>query len=285
MNNIKDIENVEKEFKEINKKLFLVNDRFLALAMDYKTHIDPNLRNDLIYELRDNVMYKLQSASFHFRLLLSHIQTIDTLIQKGSDTLSLPPYIDNYKNEITSILDSLVYHSISLFDYMSTLIHFVITKKTDTVKWASLIKKLDTFSFSSSKTQIAISTVNQKYVDNLYRYRSKIIHDRPDYGTTSYSISIGVNKASLDYNFYAGKILCKSFGELKNLSNDSRLTIKYVSFWIMQRNIETVNELLFALKLEIEAKNLNAIPIMLYKEPLSGIEYPASYIYWHADKK
>ncbi len=88
--NIIDITDEKSEFTKIDSEFYLLNNRFMALAMDYKHYIDSNIRDNKIYTLRDNINYRLCSAKFHIELLFHHIRNIEknvennTLIRTGN---------------------------------------------------------------------------------------------------------------------------------------------------------------------------------------------------------
>jgi hypothetical protein len=280
-----DIENLEDEISKVNLEFRLISDRFIAVSMDYKAYIDKKFQNQFIYELRNNVSYRLHSSIFHFKILLNHLKYINETINQGSNKFDLPFEIDLYKEQITSLFDSLIYHSVSVFDYLSTLTHFILTKKTDNVKWSGFAKKMRAPNdiFSTKKISSVVNQVDHEFVNKLYEYRSKLIHDRPDYGNASFTYSVGSITNPVNANFYSGKLLNKSFSDLKKMSIDSKITIRYAAFWIMRKNIESINKILFAIKVEIDPLKENSIPLFASVNPITNQMEPTSNYYWHTE--
>lgn len=285
-NKIIDIENIEEELEQINRDLMLINDRLLALGMDFNTYFNPKLNLDFIYELRDNLMYRIFATNLHFKVLVNHINQIEISIGDDADSVNIHPLIDKYQQEIASILDSVVYHSISVYDYLGSTINFAIIRQTRTLKWSSLAKSAKDPLNQISKTTISnvILEVNKTFLDQFYRYRSILIHDKPDFGKSMYNISIGKSKNAVQVHFFAGKLLLKSFPKLKEITNgNENISIRFASFWLMKQNILTINKLLFGLKAEIENSYPDVPPLILYLDPITKKQISVSTIYWHED--
>lgn len=98
----------------------------MALAMDYKHYIDNSIRDNKIYTLRDNINYRLYSAKFHLEILFNHIRNIEKNVEnqtiiRNPNQVPIESFIPIYMQQITSLFDSFIYHTISVFDYISTL--------------------------------------------------------------------------------------------------------------------------------------------------------------------
>ena len=179
---ILDIENVNEEFKKLSSRLHLLYDRFLAIAMDYKYYIDSSFEEKKIYELRDNVQYRFFSAKFHVELLLNHqiaiIKQLEDVAKKDTSAL-----IENFQNpsfdftlqrQISSLFDSFIYHMVSVFDYISTLINYICgDKKENTLMWTQLAKSVRDKNNSLGKKLFAekIVQIDSDFVNKLYDHR------------------------------------------------------------------------------------------------------------------
>jgi hypothetical protein len=124
--NIIDINDYNSEFTKIDREFSLLNHRFMALAMDYKHYIDNSIRDNKIYTLRDNINYRLYSAKFHLEILFNHIRNIEKNVEnqtiiRNPNQVPIESFIPIYMQQITSLFDSFIYHTISVFDYISTL--------------------------------------------------------------------------------------------------------------------------------------------------------------------
>jgi hypothetical protein len=132
--NIIDIKDIQTEFTKINNDFLLLNNRLIALAMDYKHYINDHISENNIYTLRDDIIYRLHSAQFHLELLFSHISNIEKAIEeqtinKTPNQTSIIGSIPFYTQQITSLFDSFIYHTVSVFDYISTLANYISGKK------------------------------------------------------------------------------------------------------------------------------------------------------------
>src|SRR5688572_4025268 len=135
-----DIADVNQEFAKITSRLRLLSDRFLAVAMDYKHYVDSSFKEDRIYALRDNVQYRLSSARLHLELLLRQHMWIQKRLEKSFEKdpstvtgnyFPFNPHFYIYQQEVSSILDSFVYHISSVFDYISTLTNYISGSNRD----------------------------------------------------------------------------------------------------------------------------------------------------------
>src|SRR5690554_4000682 len=131
---ILDVKNPSEEFTNLTERFRLLQNRFLAIAMDYKHYIDSDISNDKIYSLRDSVLYRLYSARFHFQLLLEYHHRVEHKLEKiHKDIGSKLFFKQSYEvtmiqeqsiKEIYSLFDSMMYHLCSIYDYLFRLINF-----------------------------------------------------------------------------------------------------------------------------------------------------------------
>ena len=289
-----DIENINQEFEKLKLRLHLLSDRFLAVAMDYKHYIDGSFKEDKIYQLRDNVQYRLFSARVHLELLLRQHKFIESRMESKykedpsmitGNYFPINPYFDHYQKEISSIFDSVVYHLSSVFDYISTLTNYISgPNKEDTLMWTQLAKSVrdNHNNFSKRKFALAIDDIDREFVNKLYDHRAFIIHKSADPSGYNVTLFVG-SEERIEANFLAGKNLVKNFKELKTLSKEKHPTVKYVAFWILNMTIDKVTEILFSLKLEMESNPKVNIPSMFYLHPETKKPMPVSTAYWHED--
>jgi len=289
-----DITNINEEFDKIKSRLHLLSDRFLAVAMDYKHYVDSSFKEDRIYALRDNVQYRLFSAKIHLQLLLRQHMSIQERLEKGfkkdpatvtGNYFPINPYFDIYQKEVSSILDSFVYHISSVFDYISTLTNYISgSNREDTLMWTQLAKSVRDKKNIFSKRQFAstIDNIDRDFVSKLYDHRAFIIHKNADQGGYSVTLFLGPTER-IKANFLAGKNLVKNFKELKLLSKERHPTVKYVAFWMLNVAIDKVTDILFSLKREMELDPKVTTPFMFYLHPETKKALPVSTKYWHEE--
>lgn len=287
---IVDITDVKSEFTKIDNEFSLLNNRFMALAMDYKYYIESKIDDNKIYTLRDDIIYRLYSAKFHIELLFNHIRSIEKNVENNTimrtpNQGSIIGYIPIYTQQITSLFDSFIYHIVSVFDYIGTLANYISgKKKEDTLMWTQLAKSVRDKNniFNQTRFSNVICEIDREFVAKLYNYRSLLIHRKGDLGGFSVAHSFGY-KETVTSTFFAGKSVIKSFNQLKEISNNGNVTLRFVAFWILNEVIKRLTDILFSMKEEIESKDIGIEPYMFYLHPETKVKLPISVIYWNED--
>jgi len=283
-----DINDYNFEFTKIDSEFFLLNHRFMALAMDYKHYIDSSLRDNKIYTLRDNINYRLYSTKFHIEILFSHIRNIEKNIENQTifsnpNQAPIIGFIPIYTQQITSLFDSFIYHTVSVFDYIGTLANYISGKnKDDTLMWTQLAKSVrdKNNTFSLTKFSSIIDEVDRKFVGKLYDYRALLIHRKADLGGFNLTHSIGFEER-VTTTFFAGESVIKCFKQLKQDSENGDITLRYVAVWIINEVIKNMTDILFSIKEEVESKDTGKEPVMFYLHPDTKEKLPLSVNYWN----
>lgn len=286
--NIIDISNDKSEFAKIDSEFSLLNNRFIALAMDYKQYIDSSIIDNKIYTLRDNINYRLLSSKFHLELLLNHIMYIEKDVENHTiiRTHNQAPIIGKfqiYTQQITSLYDSFIYHIVSVFDYIGTLANYISGKKKDnTLMWTQLAKSVRDKKniFSQKRFSTVIDQIDREFVGKLYDHRSLLIHRKADLGGFKLIHSLGYQE-TLTTTFFAGKSVIKSFKELKESNKQGDITLRYVAIWIVNEVIKNITDILFSLKDEIQSKDTGKELLMFYLHPETKEKLPISVNYWN----
>ena len=260
----------------------------MALAMDYKHYVDSNIRDNKIYILRDNINYRLYSAKFHLGLLFKHIINIEKNIENQTliRTHNQAPIIANlpiYTQQITSLFDSFIYHTVSVFDYIATLANYISGKKMEnTLMWTQLAKSVRDKKNIFSKTRFSdtIDKMDREFVGKLYDYRALLIHRKADLGGFNHTHSHGY-KEKVTTTFLAGKSVIRSFHQLKESNKKGDITLRYVALWILNEVISNITDVLFKMKEELESKDTGKEPMMFYLHPETKEKLPISVNYWN----
>ena len=274
-----DIEDIESEFSSIKDRLYLLKRRFIALAMDYKHHVDNSFEEEKIYILRDQIQFRLFAANFHLELLFDHLFFAEKQIELEQ---GMGFSVEIFKQQITSLLDSFIYHTVSVFDYLGTLTNYISgAKKDKTLMWTQLAKSVRDGKNELSKTTFSkvVDQMDRDFVCKLYDYRSSLIHRKAD--VIGYNTTYSPKPYKVTTTFYAGKYLIKNFKDLKILSKENDLTVKYVSFWILNKTIDNITNMLFSLKKEIESRSKGEEPTFTFLHPETNERLPASVRYWN----
>lgn len=283
-----DIQDDKSEFTKIDSEFSLLNYRFMALAMDYKRYVDSSIRDNKIYTLRDNINYRLYSAKFHIELLFNHIRNIEKNIENQTFTrtpnqIPIIGYIPIYTQQITSLFDSFIYHTVSVFDYIGTMANYISGKKKEnTFMWTQLAKSVRDKNniFSQTKFSNIVDKIDREFVGKLYDHRALLIHRKADLGGCNHTHSLGYHE-KVTTTFFAGKSVIKCFHQLKESNKKSDITLRYVAVWILKEVINNITDILFSMKEELESKDTGKEPMMFYLHPETKEKLPISVNYWN----
>jgi hypothetical protein len=291
-----DIEDRNKTFQAIAQRLEILNEGFRALYADYMHHIDVKFGKDEIFKMKENIDFRLFSSKFHLELLLRQHFTIEKRIQEIyqkdprkvlNEVYPSHPLFDHCEREVTSIFDSIVFHLASVYDYLSALINFICNKKDKSItKWSQLCKSCRDKGnlYSNKKIATIIVFENDNFIEKLYKYRSRLIHEKSDVHPISITLSFASGKTRV--KFYTNESIIKLFKSLKEKSNTHDITISYTSEWLIHKTVDSVVSILFALKDEMES--MSTFPnhigdsdfIILSHNPVTGFAEPVSKQMW-----
>jgi hypothetical protein len=187
-------------------------------------------------------------------------------IQLKHDSLSFSNDIRNSsewhleidKRELSYLLDSIVFHLSSVFDYSAILINYIIAKTDDTPNWNKIenYARANSGLFSnekSKKVKECIVTVHNNFVRQLYDYRSDIIHRTSDLLNASFAHELKSNKKTI--LFLCSRLQQKRFKNLQNL--EKKYTVTYLVHHLILQTIETVANLLRVLRNYMEENSNN----------------------------
>lgn len=291
---ILDIGDINKEFSFLAEQIKFLNERFMAISMDYQFYISGKFGNDRIFELRDNVNYRLFSAQFHIELLLKHHFEIENrfqnIYQKAPDKILAEvypsnPIFDYAEEEISSIFDSIVYHLVSVFDYLGTLTNFIFgTKPQETLMWTSLASSCrDKTNILGNKTfSELISQLDNDFVKKLYNHRSHLIHRSSHINKSNISFKLNDGKVNVSYITTDG--FNKNFSELRKLSKETKITIKFASAWLLKNSLIVISEVLFSLRDEMKLNRKSEIPMFGMFDDETKTLKPISENYWRTNE-
>jgi len=294
---ILDIDDRQKAFHSISTRLELLNEGFRALSADYSHHIEvTHGKEHDILKLKENIDYRLFSSQFHLELLLrQHFaieNRIEEIYQKDPKKVLNPvypshPLFDHCEREISSIFDSIIFHLASVYDYLSAIVNFICNKKNKSItKWSQLAKSCRGQGNIYSTLEISkiLLEENDEFVDKLYKYRSRLIHEKSDINPISFTLKIASGKTNV--KFLTTQPLTKNFKELKSKSTENDFTVSYTSEWLIHKTITSIANILFGLKSHME--KVSTFPnhvggsdlILLYNDPETGFAEPASKPMW-----
>ncbi|KYC45306.1 MAG: hypothetical protein AMQ74_01904 [Candidatus Methanofastidiosum methylothiophilum] len=285
---IQDIEDLKLEMQLIDKKFDSFYYNMLAVAMDYKSYIDPRIKNDSIYKIRNNIIFRLNGAKYHFEILNNIVANLDSelttahrKVQQKGNLFGADIILDQRILQVSYLSDSFFFHLGSGFDYISKLVEFVYSHNKDAEwKWTQLARASRDEKNQFNKTSIAstIDLLDREFIGKLYDHRSHLIHSKID--TSPSSFTINILEANCKAQIFSSQDFNRNFKELKTIAKERNLTIRYSLLWVFNKSLTSLNTILFSLKEYMENnKKTDKLP-MFIEGPNKEI-LPVSIKYWN----
>ncbi|OJW80178.1 MAG: hypothetical protein BGO69_13185 [Bacteroidetes bacterium 46-16] len=268
MTNIKTIEKPKECFDEIEKLIEVVFHGFMAFAMDYGYHINnifgqAEKGKHAIYELRDNIHYRLNSSKLHFYLMLRRKMDIEhgfaQMLKNDPKVfdgfLMGNPHFEFAADEIMAIYDSIIFHLSSSFDYLAMLVQFVFGKNPqENLQWITLVKHCysNVSDFNDRKFKENVRNVDRDFVSKFNDYRAELIHRKKStsFASVSWELSSGV----VDVKFKCSDKIKSAFKKTLNKNEDYCIT--YVAYTLIKQTVLNIGFVLEGIKNEF-AENYN----------------------------
>jgi hypothetical protein len=248
-----DIENPLAKLDVLSAKKKSIMDGLIYLGIEYINKVSrkfSSTKNDKYYLLRESIFFRLIAILFHLNLLLSIQNNHREELAKNPllDDKSRIKLLDSGSQHQIILLDSIIFHAISLFDYFGNLIDYIYGGKGEMrLKWNGVLNSVRDLNNPLYNSFIAETVIrlHEEFVDKLYQHRSDLIHYQTDRGDAQVSIQL----MTLESKFvvFAPKRLSKIFPELRQQSKLNRLTINFVAFWICEKTLTSVNDIIVPL--------------------------------------
>lgn len=269
---------------------------FVALSLDYGFHLENNFGKHKINNLRDNIIYRLESALFHCELLMREHLAIEQHLKKvlANDPQKVlgffypkNPNFEIAERKASFIFDSIVFHTASIFDYVSILITFIsLADRDQTLHWSKIAKSARDANHEFYKKPVAktIDRIDRDFVTHLYAHRSELIHQRP--GLSENAFQIQPLTGTFNIRFVASPKVHKTFRA--HIEKDTDWTVSYFSYWIINKAAEVISELLLDLKTDIEKNSAfpqhtfadGSKPVLIYVDPITNEMQSPSTTVW-----
>ena len=259
-----------------------IDSNMIAIGMDYKYYLDSNFSDNKIYALRDNIQYRLKATKLHINILINLINSLDQelsiVYSQENLGINIHSHFEQRKLDISALFDSVIFHIISTFDYVSNLVVFLSLKGDNKFKWTQLARsvrgknELSNLNFSD-----LINELDRTFVGRLYDHRSNIIHYGNDTGKSS--LSIEVIKGKVKTKIISSHSFNRNFKELKDLAKENDLSISFVLLWLLKKTTDSIIDIQFSLKEYMEQNKKIENPPMFIKGP-NNEPLPASKNYW-----
>jgi len=283
----KNIVDLKLEMKNVLKDFQAIDNNMIAIGMDYKHYLDSSFNDKKIYEFRDNILYRLRATKLHINILVNLLNSLDqeltNIYSNENGQISMQIYFENRKTDISSLFDSVIFHIVSAFDYVSNLVGFLCIKNQKKIKWTQFAKSVRDEKNELSQTNFSelIDNLDRTFIGRLYDHRSYLIHIGNDNGKSS--LSIELMKGKVETKIIASSTFNKNFSELRELGKENDLSISFILFWLLNKTTESIIDIQFGLKEYMENNKKNDIPFMFMKGPNNEV-LPVSTNYWSEKK-
>ena len=199
-----DIKDLDVCLKSIKSQIFSINQRMIGLGLEFVNKMYTNIvsgNNNRFLKIRNSIQYRLNSVLFHFTQLLN----IQTFYQKKLDNNPSPEkyvaYLNQGSDQQYALFDSIVFHIVSLFDYLACLIHYSCSGKFEPkMKWNNIINisRAAKSYLSDSDLKLILQKWNNEFINTLYGHRSDVIHYGGDFGDSGIFLDFKQKKLILD---------------------------------------------------------------------------------------
>jgi len=216
-------------------------------------------KNTDYYLIRDSLNFRVDSILFHLRILQSiQLNQYNQLNKSKDKQLEMHNHKFEFLDQQFQLFDSIIFHTISLFDYIGNLTGSICIRKPK-MKWDGIMNSVNDKNnpFSSKDISFILKKINNELVDKLYNFRSELIHYSKAKGGFQFRHNLFANDMKL--TVFAPIAVCKKFHELKLLSKDNEISINYALFWIVEKTLTSVSKIIEDLLIHID-KN-RRIPI------------------------
>lgn len=296
---IKTIDKPQEYFDEIEKLIEIVFNGFMALALNYGYHINNIIElvekgRNTIYELRDNIHYRLNSSKLHFYLMLRHRMDIENrfaqMLRNNPRVFEgffmRNPHFEFATDEIMAIYDSTIFHLSSSFDYLAMLLQFVFGRNPQAnLQWITLAKHCysDVSDFNDRKFKENVKTVDKDFVSKFNDYRAELIHRKKS--TSFANVSWKIASGEVEVKFECSDKIKSSFKKM--LNKNEKYCITYVIYALIKQTILNIGFVLEGVKKEFSENYNQHHPIMskggfqlAYFNPETRFVESPSSVYW-----
>lgn len=258
-----DIEQREKDYKKIYSETFRTELGIRAIGLIYHDHSDDQKSEENVFRLKDNIEYRLFSATHQYLVLLKELDSAERYLQKiykenphylNSNTFPFGnPYFDKVETELSSIFDSIVFHLSSVFDYLSHAICYMYFKnKEQTLYWTKLSKKVRGDLKGKYKFCEVLDNSDRLFVGKLYNYRSRLLHNKRD--KHKFASNIQLNELSFELKIACSDISLKHFDLIEKEKENEQdvITLSYLSSWLIKQTFKEIETILDTIKIDLE---------------------------------
>ena len=256
-----DILNRKTDYEWVRNESIRMEVGFRAISIMYDEHSNDKNSYDNIQKLKDNIQYRLFAATHQYLVFLKELAGEESHLQKVYQDnpnnihgfVYRNPYFEKIEQELSSIFDNIIFHVSSVFDYISHIICYIAFKnKSNTLYWSKLTRSArgQNNQLTNEEIKKIVDIVDRRFVNKLYDYRSRLIHNVRDHHTFDgqrilYNSQFILQLRPSDLSLKYFKLISNDIGE------NSKVTLTYLSSWIIKRTFIEIESILDVLAKEI----------------------------------
>jgi len=237
-----------------------INKHGLNITSKYKKDKD---KFDLCLTLRDNVLYRAKSIRYHL-LMLSNFEKSVTK-QFMADQFDYKKRVDLMMYSVETqlfLLDDIVFHLISLFDYIGNLIGFTYYgEHRIKIKWKGIVKWCKNAPLEKKKT--GKINVNNSLVSNLIlKYQQSLVYRLEEYRACLFHYGKDTTRSQATINIMKPnesrvateipKDFQKWIKQFANVSEENEATLCHAAMWLVIESFTAANEIIMLLQKELK---------------------------------
>lgn len=247
MINVK-LEKIEELYGELYKNLV---DTVLVSLGNTRPSRD---KTDNRYLLRDSMTYRMKSINYHLNLMIKRNNEI--LIKlRGNPFQFSEMEMMSAQNEFMYLFDDLVFNVSSIFDYFGGLIGCLyVDIDKHKIKWKGCERACakDDNQMSTYKIAELVTSENRAWIQQLFEYRSKLIHFHKDNVTSSKQLTFNSNGFTSVFKVDRPDVFLKLMKQYSRVDADENDGVIDVAVWLVNKSYNTINDLLIIAKEEIK---------------------------------
>jgi hypothetical protein len=236
----------DKYFEKIKVESHKVKDQLTFIRFDYSNKISGKLDNKNLNGLLNSISFRLSSVLYHYQLLSSI--NIHGKPRKNDETRHpIPSQLIANKQDF--IFDSIIFNTVSLFDYVAKLISFLAFKKNQNQFKAITGSARNHEIFKNYELAKIIVRTFESLFNKLNQYRGTLIHDSDDF--TNFDEEISYFNNTIVFKIYAPTDFRKYFKKELQIES-SKPDINSVSLWLILYSIMEIQKIFIEIRNYIE---------------------------------
>lgn len=223
------------------------------ITIDYLNKISGSKATNDYYSLRDSISQRSQSILFHHEIFESINNSSAKKIIEGDDPIPLIGSQIALNQDF--LFDSIIFNLVSLFDYASCLVRFIMEKNKEKrrERWPKLVRKArNNPKFKETPLAKKIIQIDTEWAKHLIEYRAELIHYKDDFVYDSSTFNVVAGEAI--FTISAPQNIYRFFKNLKPQRKE--LNINDVTFWLIENSFLEVKELFVYIRGYIEENRL-----------------------------